>query len=855
MRPVRALVALLLGTVPLLGFAVAAHGADSGALTWGFKASWRNYVSTIAAGTTSTSDGASTNGSGEYVFPQVSTDLESPDDTGVTKYEGTVRWQSTAHGFDISLSDPWLEVRSSDEAVLTAVMTDDAGNSMGRVDVATVELDDPDVDADSLAWSDRPTVISDDAGEAFGRYGGDPGDPLDAVVHADGIGEDPEPEPTGSPTPTPTPSPTSSPTPGPAPKDAELVWGFKESFRSYIGSVAKGHVRYADGASVRDGLYVWEQSSADLDSSARGSAAFAGSIRFQGHESTEKPGQYALDIEMLDPRLSVTSASSAVLSFQVIERSDGVTDDHGRVDFADVSLSGAGVCGSAGSRTWSNASASLTSGGADVMDNYPAGTALDPLYFTVKDSDLAAAGIRSCTTDDEPDPGSGGNNGGGTPTPKPQDDDPVTSRTAGKLTWGVKESFRTYITGSIAKGSITISDGAKESGDAYQWGQESTTATDGIGTTEYFGTVRFSGHAGELDMEFRSPRVRVESSSSGSISFVMDGRRVEMVKLDLADGTRKASGGVVRWTNVPATLTGAGANAFDDRYDSGTKMDEVSFTIGANASADDDDDSEEVSSHSESSSGTFTPASILSALADAVDGDEKCPLTKASLTWGFKESFRSYISGSIANGDWQVAEGASYETPSFGWAQATGQATSSTKAKVAFTGTVRFSGHNGSLNTTIANPTLVIDGDKATLALDVSGAEREAAESGQVQNETFDDIAFANVDLSGLKRDGETWSVSGAPTTLTSDGHQAFDSYPAGAALDPVTFSVTFDDCVKPSGIVGAAASAGREIADVLNKAGFTPWMGVAVAAVGGAGLALGADRGLSKLGKLRSKP
>ncbi len=844
-RSARALLALLLGTLPLIGIATSAHGADSGALTWGFKASWRSYVTNIAAGTTSTSDGAGTNDSGEYVFPQVSTDLGSPGDTGVTKYEGSVRWKSSLHGFDITMADPWLEIESSSEAVLTAVLTDDAGNSRGRVEMATVDLDDPDVDADSLTWTDRPTVISEEAGESFGRYGNEAGDPLDSIVHADGIGEEPEPEPTA--TPTPTPEPTTSPTPGPTTKDAELIWGLKESFRSYItGTIAKGQVRYSGGAEVRGGLYVWDQSSASFDASGHGSAGFAGSVRFQGHESAETPDQYALDLELVDPQI-VTSTSATGLSFRVIERSDGVTTDHGRVEFATISLAGASVCGTSGSRTWSNAPATITADGADVMDNYPAGTQLDPVHITVKDADLSGVGVRACTSDDEPDGGAGGG-GGSTPrptTPAPRDDE-ATNTTAGKLTWGVKESFRTYITGSIAKGSITVSDGAKTSGDLYQWGQESTSATNGIGTTDYFGTVRFTGHAGELDMTFGSPRVRVTSSESGSISFDMDGRRVEAIKLDLADGTRKATDGVVRWSNVPATLTGDGAAAFDDRYSSGTTMDRVSFVIGSNASAD-DDDSEEVASHSDDSS-DLTPASFISALTDAMDGPDECPLTRASLTWGFKESFRSYISGSIAQGEWEVANGATYETPSFGWTKATGRATSSTKARVAFTGTVRFSGHNGSLNTTIANPTLAIAGDKATLALDVSGAERDAAMAGRSETQKYEDIAFASVNLSGLKRDGNTWSATEAPAVLTSAGHQAFDSYPAGTALDPVSFSVTFDDCVDSGGVSGAAAAAGREIAEALDKVGLTPWMGITLAAIGGAGLAIGADRGIRRV-------
>jgi hypothetical protein len=169
-----------------------AHAADGGSLTWGFKASWRMYVTTIAAGTITTSGGATVS-SGEYVFPQDSTTQTSPTGTGVTKYTGSVQWKSTTHGFDITMTDPWLDVTSASQATLTAILTDNAGNSRGRVDIATVTLNDPAVESDSLTWTDRSTVITEDAAETFTNYANAAGDPLDAVVHKDGIGEAPKP--------------------------------------------------------------------------------------------------------------------------------------------------------------------------------------------------------------------------------------------------------------------------------------------------------------------------------------------------------------------------------------------------------------------------------------------------------------------------------------------------------------------------------------------------------------------------------------------------------------------------------------------------------------------------------------
>ena len=78
-----------------------------------------------------------------------------------------------------------------------------------------------------------------------------------------------------------------------------------------------------------------------------------------------------------------------------------------------------------------------------------------------------------------------------TPTSTPTPTDRVTK--AGSLVWGVKASFRSYVTGPIAKGSIAVT-GARASGSGYRFGQASTTADlpDPVGSTRYRGKVRFN---------------------------------------------------------------------------------------------------------------------------------------------------------------------------------------------------------------------------------------------------------------------------------------------------------------------------------------------------------------------------
>src|SRR5690606_8583207 len=84
-----------------------------------------------------------------------------------------------------------------------------------------------------------------------------------------------------------------------------------------------------------------------------------------------------------------------------------------------------------------------------------------------------------------------------------------------------------------------------------------------------------------------------------------------------------------------------------------------------------------------------------------------CDVADAELRWGFKESFRAYIDGSIANGEWSTADGAEYATPEFIWRGGSGEI----PGDVAFRGSVRFTGHGGILDTTIADPVVRFGGD------------------------------------------------------------------------------------------------------------------------------------------------
>jgi hypothetical protein len=194
-----------------------------------------------------------------------------------------------------------------------------------------------------------------------------------------------------------------------------------------------------------------------------------------------------------------------------------------------------------------------------------------------------------------------------------------------------------------------------------------------------------------------------------------------------------------------------------------------------------------------------------------------CPVDDAALTWGFKESFRSYISGSIANGEWTVADGATYETPNFGFSGGTGGYDSATgEGIVTFAGSIRFTGHDGALDTTVANPQVrFIDADTAVILLDITGETQDGAtvaESG---------VEFVELDLSAATVTNENGSVSitDAPATLTPAGSAAFGTYDSGEPFDAVTIAFTTPECAAP--VVTEEPEAEVETAE----SGFPAWL------------------------------
>src|SRR5690606_11648632 len=118
-----------------------------------------------------------------------------------------------------------------------------------------------------------------------------------------------------------------------------------------------------------------------------------------------------------------------------------------------------------------------------------------------------------------------------------------------------------------------------------------------------------------------------------------------------------------------------------------------------------------------------------------------------------------------------VADGASYETPVFGWTGEGRYDPATGEGALAFAGSVRSTGHGGILDTTIANPQVrLIDSGRGMLLLDVTGTTQDgvAVSDGAVEVAERDPNAATVADRDGLVR------IDGVAATLTEDGAAAF---------------------------------------------------------------------------------
>ncbi|MDT3400430.1 HtaA domain-containing protein [Streptomyces sp. B1866] len=376
--------------------------------------------------------------------------------------------------------------------------------------------------------------------------------------------------------------------------------------------------------------------------------------------------------------------------------------------------------------------------------------------------------------------------------------------TDGTLEWGVKKGFRSYVTGPIAHGRILVADGARQAADNGPF-----TFPGGTGTYDtqahavnlgVRGTVRFTGHNGQLDLAFTHVKVTTKGTAGTIVADVVSSGHVSddvpLASLDLSGITPGGGpGGAVTYANIPAKLTAEGAKAFNDMYQAGQELDPATLSVTPGTAT-------PTPSATPTAKPTPTPTATPTAKPTPTPTPTGKPtpaappraasgrITDGNLDWGVKKRFRDYVTGPIAKGAVTVSDGAAKNGDGYRFQRGTGSYDATAQTLDArFSGAVRFTGHAGALDLKLADLAVKANGTKGTLYADVTSKDRE---TGKVTESNDVPLADLKLPQGGLTAKGDVVSLTAVPATLTARGATAFAGfYEQGEALDPVTAAVS----------------------------------------------------------------
>lgn len=459
-------------------------------------------------------------------------------------------------------------------------------------------------------------------------------------------------------------------------------------------------------------------------------------------------------------------------------------------------------------------------------------------------------------------------------TTEPKRDEKVTGNVveSGTLSWDIRESFLKYLTG-FAHGSVNVEGMEKTAAGGFKYTQASGVYNPETktGQINFAGTAEFTGHNGQLKSTIKNMRLVVVNGKGTLVADVdaltRDGKSVSKTGLAFAEvdlSGASVKDGVFSAQNAAVTLTDEGSTVlFAGQYrGADNAMAPLSFSVklseqtaentvevprisenkSSESGASDNKGSENGSSNSGNSGtngsgsngsagtsgsvsngGSSSNGSVSNNPAQPVcvpvtrtrevqeQGASDGTIKSANLGWGVRDSFRNYVRGGIANGSWEL-NGTSYSSDAFNWSNGTGTFKGG-KGSISFSGSVRFTGHHGILDTTIANPRLEINGNSGTLYATMTSNDP----SGKATN--YGEVALLKVDLSGLQSSADAVSVNGAATTLTAEGAKAFAGfYEAGKDMAPLSFSAAINGAKTTTKTVTETVYEGKGCDPVTGK-------------------------------------
>lgn len=460
-------------------------------------------------------------------------------------------------------------------------------------------------------------------------------------------------------------------------------------------------------------------------------------------------------------------------------------------------------------------------------------------------------------------------------TTEPKREEKVTGNVveSGTLSWDIRESFLKYLTG-FAHGSVNVEGMEKTAAGGFKYTQASGVYNPETktGQINFAGTAEFTGHNGQLKSTIKNMRLVVVNGKGTLVADVdaltRDGKSVSKTGLAIAEvdlSGASVKDGIFSAQNAAVALTDEGSEVlFAGQYrGANNAMAPLSFSVklseqtaentvevprvsenkSSESSSSENKGSENNSSDNGSSNstgnsgsngsagtsgsvsngGSSSNGSVSNNPAQPVcvpvtrtrevqeQGASDGTIKSANLGWGVRDSFRNYVRGGIANGSWEL-NGTSYSSDAFNWSNGTGTFKGG-KGSISFSGSVRFTGHHGILDTTIANPRLEINGNSGTLYATMNSNDP----SGKATN--YGEVALLKVDLSGLQSSADAVSVNGAATTLTAEGAKAFAGfYEAGKDMAPLSFSAAINGAKTTTKTVSETVYEGEGCDPVTGK-------------------------------------
>ncbi|MFI6461762.1 HtaA domain-containing protein [Streptomyces sp. NPDC050538] len=373
----------------------------------------------------------------------------------------------------------------------------------------------------------------------------------------------------------------------------ELTWGIKQSYRTYVSTYAQGSFTTADGASqaANNGAFTFTDGTGTYDTTSH-----AVHLTFKG-TVTAKSTLHGFVREMSD--FQYDSAAGTLTADLV---ADGGTKQQDVTlatvaaptsqDLKDLATTLTAAAGTfLGSDTYANAAGDPLSAVKPVSTTSP--TPSTPVSPTPSQPTSPPATTPPATTTPTTTPP-------GSASPSDTASQPAATEgeiADGKLDWGVKESFRSYVVGGVANGKITTSDGATQAA-----GNGVFTFTDATGTYDtdadtlsaaFEGAVNFKGHEDNgtygLDLTFTDLKATLDNGTGELTADVTSlGEKSEDVVLaDLKAGSTDltAKDDVITVDDVTATLTAAGAKAFGGFYQTGAELDPLDLSVALTTDA------------------------------------------------------------------------------------------------------------------------------------------------------------------------------------------------------------------------------------------------------------------------------